>query len=221
MAKNDNLKDFVTDIADAIREKKGTTDLINPQNFSDEIRSLATESDLMDTPVLPPSEYVNDGKIYRVHSGAEYFFSSIEDNPDYVLPLDDVIISFNENFGTGITNVEVIVVDSVENIENPKATSAPNLYIYADSETYEGFAFIDQDGTGQLVKTSLVEVLDELSGGLFWGVEYIGAVDKKSDITQNGVYYVKEEKTVIGVPNANGDKSISVFNGSEWVSAGW
>lgn len=40
MAKNDNLKDFVTDLADAIREKKGTTDLINPQDFADEIRNL-------------------------------------------------------------------------------------------------------------------------------------------------------------------------------------
>lgn len=40
MAKNDNLKDFVTDLADAIREKKGTTDLINPQDFADEIRSI-------------------------------------------------------------------------------------------------------------------------------------------------------------------------------------
>ena len=40
MAKNDNLKDFLVDVADAIREKKGTTDLINPQSFSDEIRAF-------------------------------------------------------------------------------------------------------------------------------------------------------------------------------------
>lgn len=40
MAKNNNLKDFVTDIADAIREKKGTTDLINPQDFGSEIRGI-------------------------------------------------------------------------------------------------------------------------------------------------------------------------------------
>ena len=40
MAKNDNLKDFLTDVADAIREKKGTTDLINPQDFAAEIASI-------------------------------------------------------------------------------------------------------------------------------------------------------------------------------------
>lgn len=40
MAKNDNLKDFLTDVADAIREKEGSTDLINPQAFSDRIRAF-------------------------------------------------------------------------------------------------------------------------------------------------------------------------------------
>lgn len=42
MAKNDNLKDFLTDVADAIRAKKGSTGLINPQNFSAEIASIET-----------------------------------------------------------------------------------------------------------------------------------------------------------------------------------
>jgi hypothetical protein len=40
MAKNDNLTDFLTDIADAIRAKKGITGAINPQNFSSEIASI-------------------------------------------------------------------------------------------------------------------------------------------------------------------------------------
>lgn len=40
MSKQDNLKDFLVDVADAIREKKGTTDKINPQNFSEEIKNL-------------------------------------------------------------------------------------------------------------------------------------------------------------------------------------
>ena len=41
MAKTDNIKDFCKDIADAIREKKGTSDLINPQDFSAEIKSIS------------------------------------------------------------------------------------------------------------------------------------------------------------------------------------
>jgi hypothetical protein len=42
MSKDNNLTDFLTDVADAIREKKGTADKINPQNFSDEIKGIKT-----------------------------------------------------------------------------------------------------------------------------------------------------------------------------------
>lgn len=40
MSKQDNLTDFLTDVADAIRAKKSTTEKINPQNFSEEIRGI-------------------------------------------------------------------------------------------------------------------------------------------------------------------------------------
>ena len=40
MSKQDNLHDFLTDIADAVREKKGTSEKINAQNLSSEIRSI-------------------------------------------------------------------------------------------------------------------------------------------------------------------------------------
>lgn len=45
MAKDNNLQDFLTDIADAIREKKGTTDKINPQDFATEIANLSSGDD--------------------------------------------------------------------------------------------------------------------------------------------------------------------------------
>lgn len=45
MAKTDNLTDFLTSVADAIRAKKGTSDLINPQNFDSEIASISTSKE--------------------------------------------------------------------------------------------------------------------------------------------------------------------------------
>lgn len=42
MAKTDNLGDFLKDVADSIRTKTGTTELINAQDFSDKILSIQT-----------------------------------------------------------------------------------------------------------------------------------------------------------------------------------
>lgn len=41
MSKENNLKDFLIDLADGIRAKKGTTEKIDPQNFRSEIESIA------------------------------------------------------------------------------------------------------------------------------------------------------------------------------------
>lgn len=43
MAKDNNLGDFLTDIANAIRAKKGTSESINAQDFADEIASIKSE----------------------------------------------------------------------------------------------------------------------------------------------------------------------------------
>lgn len=40
MSKSDNLQDLLTDVANAIRERKQTTELINPQDFSKEIKTI-------------------------------------------------------------------------------------------------------------------------------------------------------------------------------------
>lgn len=42
MAKNDNLQDFLTDVANSIRTKTQTSELINAQDFSDKILSIQT-----------------------------------------------------------------------------------------------------------------------------------------------------------------------------------
>ena len=66
MAKNNNLTDFLTDVADAIRAKKGTTAKINPQDFSSEIASISTgggDTPTPDTPT-PDMPVIGDGKTY-------------------------------------------------------------------------------------------------------------------------------------------------------------
>ena len=44
MSKDNNLHDFLQDVADAIKEKKGSNEPINAQNFADEIKNLPSGS---------------------------------------------------------------------------------------------------------------------------------------------------------------------------------
>lgn len=65
MAKSNNLKDFLTDVADAIRSKTGEAGLINPQDFSARIASIQTGGGGGDTPAPSPSyPVIGDGKTY-------------------------------------------------------------------------------------------------------------------------------------------------------------
>ena len=59
MAKNDNLTDFLQDIADTIRAKRGTSGPISAQNFSTEIAAI--EGGGASTPDMP---VIGDGKTY-------------------------------------------------------------------------------------------------------------------------------------------------------------
>lgn len=74
MAKNDNLKDFLTDVADAIRAKKGTTDKINPQDFSAEIASIETSSGGGTAPVSKGDVtfYDYDGTVLHSYTKDEF-----------------------------------------------------------------------------------------------------------------------------------------------------
>lgn len=63
MAKNNNLKDFLTDVADAIRSKTGEAGLINPQDFSARIASIQTGGDGGDTPTPSPTPSASKGDV--------------------------------------------------------------------------------------------------------------------------------------------------------------
>ena len=62
MSKANNLKDFLTDLADAIRAKKGSTDLINPQNFSAEIAALSGGLEIVD--MTETTATIEPNKVY-------------------------------------------------------------------------------------------------------------------------------------------------------------
>lgn len=82
MAKNNNLTDFLTDVANAIRTKKGTTGTINPQDFSSEIASISTGVDTSDGNIQPTTVlkgYKGYAKGVAVDGAIETYDGTVED----------------------------------------------------------------------------------------------------------------------------------------------
>ena len=82
MAKNNNLTDFLTDVADAIRTKKGTTTKINPQDFSSEIASIPTGGGSATASKSSVNFYDYDGTLLHSYSKDEFLaLSALPDLP--------------------------------------------------------------------------------------------------------------------------------------------
>lgn len=82
MAKNDNLTDFLKDVADAIRAKKGTSALINPQDFSSEIASIQSGVGGGSASVSPKAVNFRDYDGTILHSYTKEEFLALAELPE-------------------------------------------------------------------------------------------------------------------------------------------
>lgn len=83
MAKNNNLTDFLKDLADGFREKTGQQGKINPQNFRSILASISTDVDLTQTEALV-TRLLNSVGPYEVSMLSVANFEILNDTLGYV-----------------------------------------------------------------------------------------------------------------------------------------
>lgn len=131
MAKTDNLTDFLADVANAIRTKKGTNYLINPQDFSIEITTIG--GDDVDGNAnfskigynSDPIKYINDSIDYSVlllkqwHNGEITSFRN-DTNLEYCPMIDTSHLSNTDRMFQGCSNLTIVPLIDTSNVTSAK-----------------------------------------------------------------------------------------------------
>ena len=138
MANTNNLTDFLTDVADAIRAKKGTTGTINPQDFSDEIASISTGTDTSDA-TATAADILKDKTAYvatgKVSGTIETYNGETEDvAPGWIGTVANLgtesptAVTFTKSADFP-TTWETVTQDSVEFVKIPKMYKKINTVV--------------------------------------------------------------------------------------------
>ena len=180
----------------------------------------SVECDLVDVTQL--SGNVQDDKIYRIagQSGDYYvsFVGTAGGDTAQVTTLSD----FLTMLGVSVSIKDEISVNGIDGVTEPILSDENGLFIYTDTSTYIGYVFGDFEGTGVVGKMTIsdfVNMMNTLTGGNYPTLTDNGSKEDVSDITEDGVFYIGG-KTIIGVPNANNNKNIMQYDGTEWKEVG-
>ena len=137
MADTSNLTNFLEDVADAIRAKKGTEDPIPAANFDTEIASIETGSDTSDATataddiINPKTAYISDGKVTgNIQVTNETGILSIA---NFITNNNEHILSINNNLAlVGTYNTNMI---KMYKWENNNVTDLLDTFEIIDSDT--------------------------------------------------------------------------------------
>ena len=184
MADTSNLSNFLGDVADAIRTKKGTTETIPAANFDAEIASIETGSDISDATATAndilagTTAYIADGKVEGNIQKEEEIIGTMIGSSE--------ILDTSDKYGFGPSsistycnrhNLAVVGVDSY-----PKVASLDDDFVYSQelilySDSYFGKT---DNSDGTISVTSM-------SKGYFRGID-VNLKNKTCTVKHEGLY---------------------------------
>lgn len=226
MAKNNNLKDFVTGVAGAIREKKGMTELINPQDFESEIRTIQTGVDTSDSTAtaddirLGKTAYGVDGKMTGTIADYDGSSEPASEKSLFAQLVDKSITNVSANDLTGMKRIgsyvfigcdsltSITIPDGVTNIGFSAFSSCSSLtsITIPDSVTnIDNAAF--QSCTG-LTSITIPNSLTSIDGHVFSGCSSLTNITIPDSVTSIDRYAFSGCSNLTSVTIGNGVTSV-------------
>ena len=193
MARTDNLNNFLTDVANSIREKKGTTELIPASEFDTEIDSIETGGGSTVTKGIIINEcdengYATDVSLVGMTSVPNNYFQAY--NYDYGNALNKFVK--NIQLPSGLTSIGN---SAFRNCTNLALTELPS-----GVTSIAQYAFY---GCTNLALTSLPEGITDIEGGTFYGCTSLALTSLPSGVGSIGAQafqdcYKLAEMTCLG-----------------------
>lgn len=161
MSKSNNLTDFLTGIADAIRAKKGTTETINPQDFETEIANLSSggssENKLLQLVNGQLSELTAED-LAGATQIADYAFSENASLEKVVLP--ETCLSVGSNaFYSCLSLTEVTISNSVTTIGEFAFNNCEGLNVLTIGSSVQTIGNAAFKSIGMGVDTATITIL--------------------------------------------------------------
>ena len=208
MAKNDNLGDFLTDIANAIREKTGTRGSINAQDFASEIAGISTGGDTP-TPDMP---IIGDGKTYlyikitgKGRMTVPLYFSQ---TVAYGVTIDWGDGSATQTLsGTGNKNATHTYADVGEYVISLNPSSGCSLGLGRNSSSYSVMGSTANKGIAYCNMLQAVEIgknITSIGGYAFcycYSLSNVVIPEGVTSISNNAFYYCYSLSSVV-IPNS-------------------
>lgn len=91
MARTDNLTNFLTDVADSIREKKGTTESIKASDFDTEIESISGGGELIKINTVVVSQTLSP---YTPQEVVHNFIPNYDTNKIYIITVKNNLLQY-------------------------------------------------------------------------------------------------------------------------------
>lgn len=178
MARTDNLNNFLTDVAEAIREKKGTTETINASSFDEEIKNLPSGGGEPVTKGVAINSHDSDGyptdiSVVGMTEIPSYFFYYSMHNTSSLFSRVGANLHFPSNL-TSIGNY------AFYNCKNLKITSLPETLTSIGANAFQSCS--------NLAITSLPVGVTYLNGSTFNGCSVINELTINGNLTHISSY---------------------------------